>query len=268
MRALPHWAARTVAVAALAVFSGAVLSACGDDGPVAEARQTASSLIDDADVTLPDVTLPDMSVPDVTVPDVTMPDVTAPDVTTPDVTAAPTPAPVPAAEPESDDGLGPFGFALLALLIALVVAAIVALLRSGGDSTDGNVGERTQLGRNLDQLTDDANWTTRQAAEALRSTDLNRMAMAWSSARSHFLEIEQNAADIHPDSEALAGAIQQVGVAVAELRGSLDAYANAVRRGTIGQLDALGPLQEAVAGRQDNVAIRLQALASARNTYT
>ena len=254
MKGLGRPATRVLAIVAMTLAGALALASCGDDGPVADAVQSASSLA--ADVTAPDVSLPDVSLPDVTMPDVTAPN-------NPQTTSAPAnPAPL-GDSVENDDGLGPFGIALLVLLALLIVGVIVALVRSGSATSDDGAQQRHRLYLNLNRLIDDGNWAMHQASEAARSTDLERVAAAWPTARAHFLDIERNAADIHPGSPALAEAVQRAGLAVAELRGSLDAYTDAIRRGSLGQLDALAPLQERVTGRQDHLGVQLQALASA-----
>ena len=263
MIALPARVGRSLAIAALVATGALALASCSDDGPAADAVQSASSLA--ADVSAPDVSAPDVSAPDVSLPDETLPDVTAPAVTapnSPDTTSAPANA-VPVEDSgQTDDGLGPWGIAVLVLLALGILGTVVALASGGHDSSDAEAQERRRLYANLNRLIDDGNWAMRQAAEAVRATDLDRVAAVWPSARTHFTDIERSAADLHPDSPAIAEAVQRAGLAVAALRGSLDAYTDAIRRGSLGQLDALGPLQERVTGRQDNLAVQLQALAS------
>ncbi len=251
MRALPARAGRSLAIAALVATGALALASCSDDGPAADAVQSASSLA--ADVSVPDVSVPDVSVPE---------------VTTPVTTSAPADSVPVDDSDQSDDGLGPWGIAVLVLLALGILGTIVALASGGHDSSDAKAQERRRLYANLNQLIDDGNWAMRQAAEVVRATDLDRVAAAWPSARTHFIEIERSAADLHPDSPAIAEAVQGVGLAFAALRGSLDAYADAIRRGSLGQLDALGPLQERVSGRQDNLAVQLQALASTSSATT
>lgn len=264
MSARPARAGRLVAIAVLAVLGALSLASCSDDGPAADAVRSASSLA--ADVSAPDVSLPDVSLPDVTAPDVTAPDVTAPN--SPVTTTAPANAAPVEDSGQSDDGLGPWGIAVLVLLALGILGTIVALVRGGHDSSDAKAQERRRLYASLNQLIDDGNWAMRQAAEAVRATDLDRVAAVWPSARTHFIDIERSAADLHPDSEAIAEAVQRAGLAFAALRGSLDAYTDAIRRGSLGQLDALGSLQERVTGRQDNLAVQLQALASTSSAPT
>lgn len=259
MSALPARVGRSLAIAALVATGALALASCSDDGPAADAVQSASSLA-------ADVSAPDVSMPDVSMPDVSMPDVTAPN--RPVTTSAPANA-VPVDDSgQSDDGLGPWGIAVLVLLALGILGTIVALARGGHDSSDARSQERRRLYANLNQLVDDGNWAMRQSAEAVRATDLDRVAAVWPSARAHFIDIERSAADLHPDSPAIAEAVQGVGLAFAALRGSLDAYTDAIRRGSLGQLDALGPLQQRVTGRQDNLAVQLQALASTASAPT
>lgn len=264
MRALPGRAARAVLVAAVVAVGALALASCSDDGLASEAVQSASSLA--ADVSAPDVSAPDVSAPDVSLPDVSAPDVTAPQTTAPAATPAAGDAPAEAAPADtsggSDEGLGPFGIGLLVLLAMVIIAVIVTLVRGGGSSSGDDAQRRHRLYLMVDRLIEDGNWAIRQAFETTRSTDLDRVVNAWPSAREHFLDIERTAADIHPDSPELLDSIQMVGLAVAELRGSLDAYADAIRRGSLGELDALGPLQVRVTGRQDHLAVQLQALST------
>lgn len=259
MRALPGRAARAVVVAAVVAVGALALASCSDDGRASEAVQSASSLA--ADVSAPDVSAPDVSLPDVSAPDVTAPQTTAP-AATPAAGEAPAEAAPADTSGGSDEGLGPFGIGLLVLLAMVIIAVIVTLVRGGGSSSGDDAQRRHRLYLMVDRLIEDGNWAIRQAFETTRSTDLDRVVNAWPSAREHFLDIERTAADIHPDSPELLDSIQMVGLAVAELRGSLDAYADAIRRGSLGELDALGPLQARVTGRQDHLAVQLQALST------
>ena len=246
MNALPARAGRCLAIAALVAAGALALASCSDDGPAADAVQSASSLA--ADVSVPDVSVPE--------------------VTTPVTTSTPADSAATEDASQSDDGLGPWGIAVLVLLALGVLGTVIALVRGGHDSSDAEAQERRRLYANLNRLIDDGNWAMRQAAEAIRATDLDRVAAAWPSARAHFVDIERSAADLHPNSPAIAEAVQRVGLAFAALRGSLDAYTDAIRRGSLGQLDALGPLQQRVTGRQDNLAVQLQALASTASAPT
>ena len=106
-----------------------------------------------------------MSAPDVTLPDVTVPAVTTPN--NPQTTSAPL-NDAPAADPDqSDDGLGALAIALLVLLALGIVGTVVALMRSGRDSSDDEAQKTSRLYANLNRLIDDGNWAMRQAAEAL-----------------------------------------------------------------------------------------------------
>ena len=190
-----------------------------------------------------------------------MPDVTAPN--NPVTTSAPADSAATDDSSQSDDGLGPWGIAVLVLLALGILGTVIALVGGGHGSSDASAQERRRLYANLNRLIDDGNWAMRQAAEAIRATDLDRVAAAWPSARAHFIDIERSAADLHPNSPAIAEAVQRVGLAFAALRGALDAYTDAIRQGSLGQLDALSRLQELVTGRQDHLAVQLQALVSA-----
>ena len=106
-------------------------------------------------------------------------------------------------------------------------------MRSGRDSSDDEAQKTSRLYANLNRLIDDGNWAMRQAAEAVQATDLDRVAAVWPTARAHFIDIEHSAADLHPDSPAITEAVQRAGLAFAELRGALDAYTDAIRRGSL-----------------------------------
>ena len=253
MSGLSSGAARTATIVVLAGGGALALPSWGEDGPVDSALQSASSLA--ADVSIPDVSAPDVTLPDVTVPAVTTPN-------NPQTTSAPL-NDAPAADPDqSDDGLGALAIALLVLLALGIVGTVVALMRSGRDSSDDEAQKTSRLYASLNRLIDDGNWAMRQAAEAVQATDLDRVAAVWPTARAHFIDIEHSAADLHPDSPAITEAVQRAGLAFAGLRGALDAYTDAIRRGSLGQLDALGPLQTRVTERQNHLAVQLQALVS------
>ncbi len=118
--------------------------------------------------------------------------------------------------------------------------------------------------QSLDRLLDDARWAHQQASEAARATDVGRVAAAWPVAREHFADIERSAAGIDIQDELLTNAVDGVGRSVAQLRGALDTFVDALGAHAGGHLDALGPVRNAVIARCDTLATRIQALVSAR----
>ncbi len=250
----------------VAIACGALLASCGDDGALA-GTGPISSLVGDADITTPDITAPDITLPDVTTPDITAPDITLPDVTAPATTQAPAPttpptSTAPAVDTSNDDsGLGPFGLVTLVLLAGLVGGLIVWSTRK---RDHGSAQPSATTSQSLDRLLDDARWAHQQASEAARATDVGRVAAAWPVAREHFADIERSAAGIDIHDELLTSAVDDVGRSVAQLRGALDAFVDALGAHAGGHLDALGPVRDAVIARCDTLATRIQALVSAR----
>ncbi|MFV0524851.1 MAG: hypothetical protein ACK5RL_10155 [Acidimicrobiales bacterium] len=232
-RAPRRWT-RATAGLSLAVLSVAV-GACGSDGDVSLPEVTNS---DGSDVTLPDVTLPDVSVPDVSVPDGTLPDVTLPDVsapTLPTTTAAPN-----LADTSSDDGGDLWTWlAVIAIVIGagLWVASLVASRRA--DQQDKQA-HRTGQRQRLDDLVQNAYWATGQAMSLLGSDHPERMADVPAQMQPYLTRTETEAARLsgEVDEPDLSTALNDLGVKLAALRGSLSAFVRDARSGDPAQADA------------------------------
>ena len=148
------------------------------------------------------------------------------------------------------------------MLLAGLVGGLIVWSTRSRDHASAQPSATTS--QSLDRLLDDARWAHQQASEAARATDVGRVAAAWPVAREHFADIERSAAGIDIQDELLTNAVDGVGRSVAQLRGALDTFVDALGAHAGGHLDALGPVRNAVIARCDTLATRIQALVSAR----
>ncbi|MFV0258101.1 MAG: hypothetical protein ACK5PP_06595 [Acidimicrobiales bacterium] len=196
-------------------------AACGSDGDVSLPEVTDS---DGSEVTLPDVTVPDVSLPDVTLPDVSLPDVTLPDVSAPTLPAT-TAAPDLADTSADDSGDLWTWLAVAAIVIGagLWISSMVASRRA--DQQDEQAHRSSQRSR-LDELVQNAYWATGQAMSLLGAAHPEQMADVPAQMQPYLTRTETEAARLSGEVKEpnLSTALNDLGVKLAALRGSLGSF--------------------------------------------
>jgi hypothetical protein len=233
----------------------AAAPACGDQAPDVSLPDITLPEVSLPEVSVPEVSLPDVSVPDVELPEVSVPDLEVPDVSIPPVeipggedeggVAAPQPEPEPEPEPdpepepefepepepvvtdpatadpveaaEDEGGFPWWGWLLIALAVAALVAVIAALTRRrGGEDPDRDLAA---------QADGQIAWARSQVDEAL---------LRWRAS-----QIGVPAAQRDTDSEAArrwAGVDQRLGAAVDRLLALESGTANDTVRDAVFQV--------------------------------